>query len=242
MISKLKNMKIIVMVLALLFGASVYSQNVNDPNVQLREAKDFNAIRISSAFDVYLTQDKEEKVAVSASESKYLENITVEVKNGVLEIGWTHAKGKWNLGNKKLKAYISFKSLTRLTADGACDVRIVGAWKADDLEIRLAGASDLDGQINAKQLSLSISGASDITITGSAIQLSVDVSGSSSLKGYDFSADVCNAVASGASDIRITVNKELSADASGSSDIDYRGPAIMRDMKTSGAGSISHKS
>ncbi len=54
--------------------------------------------------------------------------------------------------------------------------------------------------------------------------------------------DYCNAKASGASDIKITVNKELSAEASGASDVKYKGAGLIRDIKTSGASSISRRS
>jgi hypothetical protein len=166
----------------------------------------------------------------------------VEVKNGVLEVGWDH-KGKWNRGNKKLKAYISFKKIDDLSVRGACDVDMAGIVKADDLTIDLSGASDLSGKIEVtKKLSIELSGASDAKLSGTATELKIDASGASSFKGFDFSADYCNAKASGASDIKITVNKELSADVSGASDVDYKGAGVTRDIKTSGASSVSRQS
>ncbi|MEI9808131.1 MAG: head GIN domain-containing protein [Bacteroidota bacterium] len=158
---------------------------------------------------------------------------------GVLEIGWDSKGMKWTKGNKKLKAYISFKAIDKLRVSGACDVSIVGELKADDLLVDLSGASDLKGKIDAKKLSFDMSGASDSKITGTAVSLNIDASGASSFKGFDFSTDYCNVSASGASDIKITVNKELSATASGASDIDYKGAGVVRDVKTSGASSIS---
>jgi hypothetical protein len=231
--------KLVVIVSVLLAGAGVYAQQpMSDPNVQVREV---HAISVSSAFDVWLTQGNEEKVAVSAGEAKDLENIKVEVKNGVLEIGWEH-KGKWGRGNKKLKAYISFKKIDKLTASGACDVSITGLLKADDLKLDLSGATDLNGKLDVKKLSVELSGASDAKLSGVTVQLDIDASGASSFKGFDFSADYCNAKASGASDIKITVNKELSANASGASDVDYKGAGVIRDIKTSGASSVSRQS
>ena len=233
-------MKIIVTMLsACLMSAAVFAQpTISDPNIQVREAKDFHAISVSSAFDVYLTQGNEEKVAVSAGETKNLANIKVEVKNGVLEIGWEH-NGKWGRGSKKLKAYISYKTIDKLKVSGACDVSIVGSLQSDDLLVELSGASDLKGKVDSKKLAFDLSGASDAKITGTAGKLDIEASGASSFKGYDLLTDYCNARASGASGIRITVNKELSATASGASDINYKGTGVIRDIKTSGASSIS---
>ena len=232
--------KIIVVVFGLLFSASLFAQQpISDPNVQVREAKDFHAIRLSSAFNVFLTQGNEEKVAVSAADEKDLAYITVQVRNGVLEVGWDH-KRKWGRGNKKLKAYISFKAIDKLVVSGACDVDIAGTITADDLKIDLSGASDLSGKIEVKEkLIIELSGASDAKLSGTAMEMVIDASGASAFKGFDFAADYCNATASGASDIKITVNKELSAQASGASGVGYRGEGKTREVKTSGASRVS---
>jgi hypothetical protein len=232
-------MKKIQLFLAALFFTSILSaQQVNDPHAELREAGDFHGINLSSAFDVYLTQGNTEAVAVSASEEKHRERIKVEVKAGILYISYDSKGLSWSSGNKKLKAYISFKNIDLLRISGACDVAIAGILKADNLDIRQSGASDLKGKLDVNKLTINLSGASDITVSGRAGQLAVDASGASSFKGYDLVTEICNASASGASDIKVTVNKELSAQASGASDVKYRGVAVIREMKSSGSSSV----
>jgi hypothetical protein len=214
------------------------AQQVNDPNAEVREAKGYHAISVSNAFNVYLSQSEQEAVAVSAADKKDQEKITVEVKDGVLYIGLE--KGwKWHGGNKKLRAYISFKQLDKLSVSGACDVFITNVIKGNELAITQSGASDVKGKVEVSRLTVNLSGASDMTINGTATQLTVDASGASDFKGYDLSVDICNAEASGASDIRVTVNKELSARASGASDVKYKGGAVIRDLKSSGSSSVS---
>ena len=233
-------MKKIIAVIGCLFcGIALFAQ-VNDPNAEVREAKDYHGISLSSAFDVYLNQSNQEAVAVSASETKFRDRIKVEVKNGILYIRYDNEGLRWGGGNKKLKAYISFKQIDQLTVSGACDVFVDGTIKADDLKISESGASDLKGKLDVKNLTIDLSGASDMVVSGSAGQLDVEASGASDFKGFDLVTDVCQLKASGASDIRITVNKELSAHASGASDIQYKGEGMIRDIKTSGASSVSH--
>ena len=224
-----------------LFSTGFAQKTINDANAEVRLAKDFHAIELSSAFDVYLTQSNEESVAVSASEVKYRDKIKVDVKGGVLIIRYDN-QGKWNTGNKKLKAYISFKDINKLEVSGACDVYIVDNWKADNLKIDLSGASNLKGKIDGQKLMVDLSGASDMTLSGTMGQLNIEASGASGFKGYDMVVDYCDAKASGASDIKITVNKELSAEASGASDVNYKGSGLIRDVKTSGSSSISKRS
>ena len=148
-----------------LFSTGFAQKTINDANAEVRLAKDFHAIEVSSAFDVYLTQSNEESVAVSASEVKYRDKIKVEVRGGVLVIRYDN-QGKWNTGNKKLKAYISFKDINKLEVSGACDVYIVDNWKADNLKIDLSGASNLKGKIDGQKLMVDLSGASDMTLSG----------------------------------------------------------------------------
>jgi hypothetical protein len=105
----------------------------------------------------------------------------------------------------------------------------------------MSGASDLKGAFDLKTLDLHLSGASDATITGKVTNLKVDANGASDLKGYDLETENCNAEASGASDIKITVTKELSARASGASGVYFKGSGVIRDIKTSGASNVSKR-
>ena len=233
--------KLLVLLAGLFLGAGLYAQEVNDPNAEIREAKNFHGINVSSAFDVYITQGNEEALAVSASEIKYRDMIRTEVKDGILVIKF-ESGFRWTRGNKKLKAYISCKQIDKLTISGACDVYIKGVLKVDDLSLNQSGASDLKGKLDIKKLTVDLSGASDIDVSGTASTLEIHAEGASSFKGFDLVTDICDAHASGASDIRITVNKELSAHASGASDVYYKGEGVIRDLKTSGASSVSKRS
>lgn len=231
--------KIFVILLTFFAAISVSAQQVNDPNAEVRQAKNFHGISVSSAFDVYLSQGGSEAIAVSASETKHRDRIKVEVKDGILYIKYDSQGMKWGSGDKKLKAYISFINIDKLNVSGACDVFITGTLKADNLKIHQSGASDLKGKIEVKNLSVDISGASDVMLTGTATSLDVEASGASTFKGFDLVTDVCSASASGASDIKITVNKELSARASGASDVRYKGDGVIKELKSSGASSVS---
>jgi hypothetical protein len=232
--------KLSILLTGLILTVSLKAQQINDPNAEVRAAKNFHGISVSSSFDVYLTQSNEEAVAVSADETKHRDRIKVEVKDGILYVGYDNeGKFGWSSGNKKLKAYISFRQIDKLTISGACDVFIEGTLKAADLVIHQSGASDLKGKLDVEKLTVDLSGASDMTVSGITTQLSIEASGASGFKGYDLSTDICDARASGASDIKITVNKELSAHASGASDVRYKGNGVIRDIKSSGSSSVS---
>jgi hypothetical protein len=217
--------------------AGISAQNFNDPNAEVRDVKNFHGISVSSSFDVYIDQASTEAVAVSAASVSDREKIIVEVKNGILYIGYDK---KMQFGrNRKLKAYISVKNIDELRISGACDVKINGILRGGSLSVSQSGASDLDGQVEVDKLSVDLSGASDITLSGKATQLHIDASGASSFKGFGLETETCHADASGASDIKITVSRELSAEASGASDVRYRGNGVIREIRSSGASSIN---
>ena len=227
-----------IMLLSVVFFAHAQKTIVNDANAEKRNVPGFTGIRVSHAIDLYLTQGDEDGVAVSATETKYRDRIKTEVKDGILKIWYDNEGFKWNMGNKKMRAYVSFKNINKLHASGASDVFVNGTLKATDLDMELSGASDFKGDIDITNLKANISGASDITASGKVGSLVIDASGASDFKGYDLVAQTCDAEASGASDIKITVDKELSARASGASDIRIKGNGVIKKMSNSGASSV----
>ncbi|HYF31321.1 MAG TPA: head GIN domain-containing protein [Chitinophagaceae bacterium] len=219
-------------------------KTINDPNAEVRNVSGFHAIRVSNAIDLYLSQSTTEAVAVSASEEKYRDRIKTTVENGVLRIWFDNDNNwkVWNTDKKRLKAYVSFKTLDKLTASGACDVMVEGVIKTNTLDINLSGASDFKGAVEANVVNIDQSGASDATITGRVNDLKVEVSGASDFTGFDFEAAVCQAQASGASEIKVSVSKELSARATGASRVSYKGEGVVKSVRSSGASSINKRS
>ena len=236
--------KIIIILAAFLQSNLLFAQKtIDDPNVEVRTISgSFNSIKVSDAIDLYISQGSEEAVAISASKEKFKEYIKTEVKNNTLSIFYNEGPGVHvNIGNKALKVYVSFKTLEKLHAAGASVVHVSGVIDVPSLLIDLSGASDMKAQVKSNSLSVNLSGASDLKLSGAVTNLNVDASGASELKAFDLTSDVCSIKASGASGIDVTVNKELSAHATGASDINYKGSAIIKEMNSSGSGSINKK-
>jgi hypothetical protein len=216
---------------------------IRDANAQFRPVKGYHGIEVSNAIDLYLSQGSEETVVVSAKDIKWRDRIRTEVVDGILKISLDGKTWGVGLSDKKLKAYVSFTTLDRITASGASDVYVDGVITSEKLALNLSGASDFKGAIKVGELQLEQSGASDTHITGEVSGTAIiRSSGASDVKGYDLTIRECTAHASGASDIRVTVSKQLSADASGASSIYYKGEAVLRESHSSGASSVAHKS
>ena len=260
-------MKKLVLALLVLTSYNINAQQktaiVYDDNAQVRKVVNFNAISVSSAIDLYLTQSTSNKVAVSASSDEIRDHIITEVEGGVLIIrlgdngSWFNWK-KW--GNYKTKAYVSIKDINAITASGASDVHIINKIESPKIRINLSGASDLKGDISAGVIIYDISGASDckslvdantIAITGTGASkielagkvddLSVVISGASDARLYNLNSKGAILKSSGASSIQATVTELLKANSSGASNIDYKGNPSVKESNTSGASSIRHK-
>lgn len=215
---------------------------VFDANAQERKVGPFNAIEISGAINLYLSQGKEEAVAVSSSEPELLDKIKTIVRNNTLYISLDTKGMSWkSWGNNQIKAYVTFTDLIKLEASGACNIKSAGKMKLDDIKLQLSGASDFNGEIEAGSIRVDLSGASQASLKGTAEKATYYASGASSIKAFDFAANFCKIDASGASSIRVLVNKEISAEASGASSIQYKGEAMIKDFNSSGASSVKRK-
>lgn len=237
-------------VVAVAFGLSItgtYAQNekniVVDANAEVRTVTGYNAIEVSGAIDLYISQGNEEGVAISASSDEIKQRIKTEVKGTTLHIYFDARGLNWKAwGNHKMKAYVTFKTLNRLEASGACNIRITEMIRQTELILELSGASDFSGEIAVSKLRLDASGASNAKISGSATDAVLNASGACNIKAYDLKTDMCKADGSGASNIRISVEKELNAQASGGSTIYFRGNGLIRDISTSGGASVKRRS
>jgi Putative auto-transporter adhesin, head GIN domain len=229
----------------LMLAAFAQKEIVNDANAEARTLSgSFNSIKISGGIDLFLSQGDNESAAVSASEQKFKDDIKTVIENNVLRIYYDGDRGlSWNKSwkNKKMRVYVSFKNIEKIEASGACDVQVAGVIKAASLLLNMSGASDFKGKVQLENLKMELSGASDVKIGGTATAVKIESSGASDVKGDDLITDFCTAKASGASDISITVNKEITASASGASDINYRGNAQVKDKHASGASSVNKK-
>ncbi|MEO6542205.1 MAG: DUF2807 domain-containing protein, partial [Ferruginibacter sp.] len=144
----------------------------------------------------------------------------------------------WKSENRKLKAYVSFKTLMKLNASAGSEVTVNGSINSDNLDLDVSSGSEFTGAINAKQFSADVSSGAEVNITGRSDKLKVEVSSGAEFDGYDFTTDYCDASASSGASVHVTINKELNAKASGGADIRYKGTALIRDIKISGGGAV----
>ncbi len=236
-------MKYLFQILFLLttFTSSAQRQLVVDPDAEIRTvAGSFKSIKVSNAIHLYLSKGDKEEIAISASEQKYKDGIIITIENEELQISYA-GPIKWSSNFHKLNVYVAYKNLEQVTATSASNVLLAGIMELPLLNVKLTGASVLKGQIKIAELNVKCSGASNLNLSGEATNVNIECSGASDVHAYSLAADNFTVKASGASDVTFTANKEIIANASGASNIYYKGNALLKEKNSSGASTIAKR-
>jgi hypothetical protein len=233
--------RITLLLLTILIAAYSFAQGkvINDPNAEERKVSNFQAIKVSHGIDLIITQSNTEGLAISATEKEFRDRIITEVENGVLKISYDIDKW-WKKAStpKKLKAYVSFINIDKIEGTSGAQITIENGLRSKSLEVALSSGASLTGDIKVSKLNLTQSSGASSTITGEAISIKIKTSSGAIFHGYDFTTDICDADASSGGSIQVTVNRELSAEASSGGGIRYKGDGVITKVSASFAGSV----
>jgi hypothetical protein len=213
----------------------------NEDVTENRKVKNFNAIKVSTGIDLYITMGENENVKVVADED-IIDKLKTEVKDGTLSVyikqnDWFGWKG----GNKTRKVYVELKELVALKASSGSDVYCENTLKGDALKVSASSGSDVNLNVFYKNLSIDTSSGSDAKAKGKVKFLEVEASSGSDIKAHDLESKVCKARASSGSDISVNVSDEIYAHASSGADIKYYGNPQVRDTDESSGGDVRRK-
>ena len=237
--------KLVLLVSVFLVSLAVTAQKaINDANAVKRDVKDFHSIRVSHGIDVLLSEGSEEAVAVSANDPKLRDKIITEVVNGELRIYFDN--DFWNefrhLSTRRLRAYVSFVKLDGVKASSGSTVKIDGTIKATKLNMETSSGASINGKVEAGELNVGQSSGSTMNLSGTVSgKLIADGSSGSTFHGYDLAVENCEADLSSGAGVQVTVNKELSVEASSGGYVKYKGNGLIRNIRTSSGGSVSKK-
>lgn len=127
-----------------------------------------------------------------------------------------------------------------IDASGAAVMRN-SQLEAKRVDLELSGAAVIkESQWNIRnQFLTSVSGAAQLSLFGRAGSLACSVAGAGKVRLADYPVRKCAIDASGAGSAYIHVTDEITeAEASGASNIYYRGGAVVRSIRTSGASHV----
>ena len=220
------------------------------------EFTDFTGIEVGHAFELEVTPSDTYKVTITAGE-KVLDRIDVKKAGGILNFDINDLFFTWNT---RPKVAIAMPVLRDLDMSGASKGNVRGFKSAEDFNLVLSGASELDldmetgdftadisgasrlaGFIKAASSHIELSGASRSELKGAGGDMILDASGASHVNMIDFAVEDAHIELSGASYAGLTIDGELNADLSGASSLEYGGNPTLGSLDLTGASSIERK-
>jgi helix-turn-helix protein len=124
------------------------------------------------------------------------------------------------LCDKAIKCIIYFITDTKHLTTLVCDDMLT----EERFELDVSGNSKTHLNLETSETVTKASGASEINIQGTTESLIIqNISGGSIFQGFDFSASYVSVSSSGGSRVFVTADKQLTVNASGGSEIQYKG-------------------
>jgi len=204
---------------------------------QIRSVGSFTGVKVGEAIDVYLKKGDKESVRVEVSGTS-ASNVLTEVSGSYLKI---HMKdGRYR--NRNVKVYVTYVSMEKIRASSAANVFSEGTIKAGSMEISASSAATIEISIEAEFASIDASSAGDVVLEGKAKTLEIDVSSAGEVDAYSLESESVRANASSAGSAKISVSKDLHAQASSGGSIRYRGAPAKTNTNSSSGGSVKKSS
>ncbi len=221
-----------VMIVLLWVGFSAAAQQS-----EVRKVESFKGVRASEAIDVYLKKGDKESVKVEV-EGTSLSNVLTEVSGSYLKI---HMR-EGNYRNRNVKVYVTYVAIEKISASSASNIFSEGVVKSDRLDINAASAGSVEIEVDAGEITADVASAGDITLEGRARSFNAEASSAGSLDAYNLECESANVSASSAGSIKVSVTKELDAEASSGGSIRYRGNPTRTNTGSSSGGSVKKSS
>jgi hypothetical protein len=202
---------------------------------QTYDFSDFTGVNASNAFQVEIVQGDHYMVEVTVDDN-IAEYLQVEMKDDIVFLGLAPSI---SMNRTTQKARITLPVLTSLHAFGAVTANLYGFRSVQDLKVEVAGASRVQGDIEAGDVQVKVSGSSTLRLKGSGRSADITAVGASTADLSAFPVTNARANAAGASRINLDVSGVLNADASGASSVRYTGTPKIERSDMSGASTIS---
>lgn len=254
----MKKIIIILFILVLMLTGCAFDRDSISGSGQLTttsyEFDEFTKIETDSNFEVVIKPSDSYAIEITCDDN-IVEYLDVKKVGSTLSLS---LKGFNSYRDIDLRAKVSMPDITKIEGSGSSDITIEegfslshdleivlsgasslnGTFESDDLEARLLGASDISGNVKINNLMLDLSGASKATFEGSAGNLECKLEGSSDADLYDLPVKDADVQLAGASKAKITVDGDISLDASGASTLFYKGNGTIESIELSGESKI----
>ena len=199
------------------------------------DASDFSGLEIGSALKVDITQGTPFKVVVTADDN-VIDYVEANRTGQVLTLGVK--SGSYT--NTTIRVAVTMPDMTRVSLSGASKATMSG-FKPGALEVRLSGASQLTGRVEAGSLDAAVAEASKLELGGSAGNLKLSQTGASQAALGDLGVEDASIQMKEASNGTVNVKDRLDADLRSASNLYYVGNPSLGSITSVEASSLRRK-
>ncbi|MBK6266879.1 DUF2807 domain-containing protein [Marivirga sp. S37H4] len=225
---------------------------------ETRSLDKFTEVSSSASINVTLMSGDSPKVDVSTDGE--LEDVLTEVSNGKLKISRKSNDQKFGVSfnNDKIEVTVYFQEIEKLKVSSSSKMEVNDPIQSKNLEIEVSSSGKLsltakvqsadvsvsssgklDANIESENLTAKVSSSGKFDLTGDTNRLEASVSSSGSIKGDEFNCSIANLSTSSSGKIYLNIEDELSAKASSSGKINYKGTPKLVAIKTSSGGKVN---
>ena len=199
--------------------------------------KGVTSVVVENSFEVQIVKSDSFSTVITADDN-VMDHVQVSKSGETLRI----RLDRGGISNATLEANVTLPNLRKLRLTGATKGTVSGFKSSDDLDIDVARASSLTGDIKAGDIDVNVAGASKVTLKGSGKELIVRGSGAIEIDLKEFVVNDAEVKLSGASTASLNAEGLISpVNLSGASNVTYTGSATLDNINTSGASKIRRK-
>jgi hypothetical protein len=218
-----------------LYGCNADLGEKGDGNIvtEQREISPYSRISLGGAYEVRLQKSTRPGLSIT-TDANLMELIEVSVSGKTLEV-----TSKRRLRpTESVILTIDYQTLEEIEVSGAAKVRSDEVLRGEYLTIDMAGAGDIELELEQQNLGISVSGAGSVNLKGKVIEQTIKMSGAGSYEARDLISQNCSVNISGVGSATIYVQRQLNAQVSGVGGITYYGSPTDVKTEISGLGSI----
>ena len=182
--------------------------------------ENFDEIRVSSAFKVYVYQSEKYEVKMSGL-SGDLDQVMIQQSGDRLTISHEN-EDAWGNNSDDIKISIYMPELSYFRASGKTRGGIE-SFNNDAMELDLSGEANFELDVIVRDLDIELSGKAKLEVFGDADTFQTDLSGGAYLISKNFDARDAVISASGRSTAKVFADDDITISASGDSKVYYRG-------------------
>ena len=205
----------------------------NGQQTENRSVTSFKGVKVAEGIDAYLKKGTKEAIRVEVTGVK-LGDVITEVSGDYLKIHMEEGSYR----NQVVKVYVTYVEINKLSASSASNIFADGPIKTKRLTLSASSAGTIDIQIEVDELEASASSAADLELKGKARSIEIDASSAGEVDAYELTVEAADVEVSSAGSAKVSVTKDIRAEASSGGSIRYRGNPERSNTNSSSGGSV----